>query len=108
MDIETETEMAPRPPEMGKGTPESAAWFREALEELGETQASMARLMKRKGDDRQPQTIARNIRRMATGEARVSGEMRVILTMMKRAKDRAAKRVHDKAGDREVTSPPPT
>ncbi len=65
-----------------RGTPESAAWFRAALEALGETQSSMARLMKHKGDDRQPATIARHMRRMATGEARVSGEMRVILTMM--------------------------
>jgi hypothetical protein len=72
-----------------RGTPESARWFRAMLEELGETQASMARLMKRKGDDRQPETIARHMRRMATGEARVSGEMRVILTMMLRAKKRS-------------------
>jgi hypothetical protein len=76
-----------------RGTPESAEWFRAMLEELGETQASMARLMKRKGDDRNPETIARHMRRMACGEARVSGEMRVILTMMKRAKTRAEKRI---------------
>jgi hypothetical protein len=76
-----------------RGTPESAAWFRAVLEEPGETQASMVRLMKREGDDRQPETIARHLRRMATGEARVSGEMRVILTMMQRAKDRAEKRL---------------
>jgi hypothetical protein len=75
------------------GTPESAEWFKTMLVELGETQASMARLMKRKGDDRQPATIERHIRRMANGEARVSGEMRVILTMMKRAKSRAEKRI---------------
>lgn len=76
-----------------RGTPESAEWFRAMLEELGETQASMARLMKRKGDDRNPETIARHMRRMANGEARVSGEMRVILTMMKRAKNRAERRI---------------
>ena len=70
-----------------RGTPESATWFRVTLEQLGETQASMARLMKRKGDDRKPETIARHMRRMATGEARVSGEMRMILTMMLRAKE---------------------
>ena len=74
------------------GTPESAAWFRAMLEELGETQSSLARLMHRKGDDRQPATILRTIQRMANGEARVSGEMRVILTMMKRAKNRSEKR----------------
>jgi hypothetical protein len=77
------------------GTPESAAWFRAMLEELGETQASMARLMKRKGDDRQPATIERHMRRMANGEARVSGEMRVILTMMLRAKKRAVAKLEN-------------
>jgi hypothetical protein len=82
-----------------RGTPQSAAWFRAMLAELGETQASMARLMKRKGDDRNPETIARHMRRMATGEARVSGEMRVILTMMLRAKSRSEKRLADKVGD---------
>jgi hypothetical protein len=76
-----------------RGTPESAAWFRATLEALGETQASMARLMKRKGDDRQPETIARHMRRMANGDARVSGEMRVILTMMLRAKERGERRI---------------
>ena len=79
-----------------RGTPESAAWFREALVELGETQASMARLMKRKGDDRLPETIARHMRRMATVEARVSGEMRVILTMMRSGKRQAEKRGTEK------------
>lgn len=84
-----------------RGSPESAAWFRAALEALGETQSSMARLMKRKGDDRQPNTILRTIQRMATGEARVSGEMRVILTMMQRAKDRGEKRTAEKAAARD-------
>ena len=79
------------------GTLGSAAWFREALVELGETQASMARLMKHKGDDRQPETIARHMRRMATGEARVSGEMRVIIAMMTRSKQLAEKRAVEKA-----------
>lgn len=84
-----------------RGTPESAAWFRAMLEEIGETQSSLARLMHRKGDDRQPATILRTIQRMACGEARVSGEMRVILTMMKRAKNRAEKRIAaEKAVDR--------
>lgn len=75
------------------GTPpapsaDSAAFFRAALAELGETQSSMARLMKRWGDDRQPATILRNIQRMANGEARVSGEMRVLINFMLRGKKR--------------------
>ena len=76
-----------------RGTPENAAWFRATPEEPGETQASMARLMECKGDDRNPETRARHMRRMACGEARVSGEMRVILTMMPRAKKRAVARL---------------
>jgi hypothetical protein len=92
------------------GTPESAAWFRLMLENLGETQSSLARLMHRKGDDRQPTTILRTIQRMANGEARVSGEMRVILTMMLRAKQRGERRTAAKAAEldetRDVTSDP--
>lgn len=68
------------------GTPESAAWFRAVLEEIGETQSSLARLMKRCGDDRQKATILRNIQRMANGEARVSGEMRVLLHFLRRSR----------------------
>jgi hypothetical protein len=86
------------------GTAESAAWFREALAELGETQASMARLMKREDDDRQPETIARHMRRMATGEARVSGEMRVILTMMRRVRGRTVRNAAAEVADRERQS----
>jgi hypothetical protein len=85
------------PEKPARGSPESAAWFRQALVDLGETQSSLARLMKRKGDDRQPNTILRTIQRMATGDARVSGEMRVILTMMQRAKARGERRTTEKA-----------
>jgi hypothetical protein len=74
-------------------TPESAAWFSVMLEEPGEMQSGLARFMPRKGDDRQPATISRTIQRMANGEAPGSGEMRVILTTMKRAKDRSEKRI---------------
>lgn len=63
-----------------------------ALAGLGETQASMARLMLRNGDDRLPETVARNNRRIANGNARLSGEMRVVLTMLKRGKQKAIAR----------------
>jgi hypothetical protein len=97
------TELTDEPVRKGPigGTPESAAWFRAMLAELGETRSSLARLMHRKGDDRQPATILRTIQRMATGEARVSGEMRVILTMMRRAKNRAEKRAAAEAEARQ-------
>jgi len=67
----------------GRGTPESAAWFREQLEALGIGNSALARAMIENGDDRQFDTIVRGLRRMATGEARVSGEMRALLTMMR-------------------------
>jgi hypothetical protein len=88
------------------GSPESAAYFLAALEELGETKASFARLLKRKGDDRQPDTIIHNLRRMAAGDARVSGEMRVILTMMLRAKRRGELRTNEAKAKRVPTASP--
>lgn len=73
---------------INRGTPESAAFFLAALQVLEENQSSFAWLMKKNGDDRQLETILRRIQRMASGEARVSGEMRVLLTFMMRGKRR--------------------
>ncbi|MCQ4163005.1 hypothetical protein NON00_24215 [Roseomonas sp. GC11] len=56
-----------------------AELFRAKLEELDMTQASFARWMLEHGDNRPIQTIARNVRRIANGEAKLSGEMRIIL-----------------------------
>jgi hypothetical protein len=75
------------------GSPESAAWFKAELEELGLTQSGFAKWLKKRGDDRQPGTILRHIQRMAGGEARVSGEMRVILSMMRAGAKKQAKKV---------------
>jgi hypothetical protein len=66
-----------------RGTPESAAWFRAELAEIGETQSGLARLMKRCGDDREQGNILRSIQRMAAGDARISGEMRVLLHFLR-------------------------
>lgn len=65
------------------GSPDSAAWFRAELVAIGQTQSGLARWMKSRGDDRQPGTILRHVQRMANGEARVSGEMRVILSLLR-------------------------
>ena len=70
------------------GSPESAATFREQLEAIEETQSGLAKLMKRCGDDRQPSTMLRNMQRMALGEARVSGEMRVLLHFLRRGREK--------------------
>ena len=69
-------------------SPESAAWFREQLEAIEEAQRGLAKLMKQCGDDRQPSTMLRNIQRMALGEARVSGEMRVLLHFLRRGREK--------------------
>jgi hypothetical protein len=74
------------------GTEDGAAWFRAKLEELGESQRGLAKILKRYGDDRQFETIVRHISRIATGQARVPGEMRALLNMMQRGKDRSEKR----------------
>jgi hypothetical protein len=66
----------------GRGSPESAAWFRDKLAALGMGQSALARLMLERGDDRQMATILRSLSRMASGDARVSGEMRALLGVL--------------------------
>ena len=61
---------------------EDAEWFRATLKRLGHTQTSFGRWMGELGDTRPEDTIARSIRRMATGEAKVPGEMRVLLHLL--------------------------
>lgn len=80
-----------RPPPT-TGSPESAAWFRAELEALGMTQSGLAKWLAKRGDDRKPGTILRHVQRMANGEARVSGEMRVILSMMRTGAAKARKK----------------
>jgi hypothetical protein len=58
---------------------DDAAWFRDKLQQLGFTQTSLAQWMQTKGDDRSFDAILRSISRMATGDARVSGEMKALL-----------------------------
>jgi hypothetical protein len=56
--------------------------FTKALIDLGIGKGRLATIMKRLGDDRPKHNIERNLRRMAVGEARVSGEMRAMLNML--------------------------
>ena len=70
----------------GWGSPESATWFRGKLTALGLSQHGLARLMLDLGDDRQLATILRCLSRMASGEARVAGEMRAFLGILERFK----------------------
>jgi alpha-D-ribose 1-methylphosphonate 5-triphosphate synthase subunit PhnH len=64
--------------------------FRAFLDELGETQASFSRMLKANGDPRPIVTIDRNVRRWATGEVRLPGEVWVIMQLMRREAATAA------------------
>lgn len=65
--------------------------FRAGLEELGLSQRALASKMKVLGDGRGFETILRGVQRMATGDARVSGEMQVIMTLLLRERGRAGR-----------------
>lgn len=69
-----------------------AAMFRATLSELGFTIGGFVKFMIRHGDCRPASNIKRRLRRMATGEVRVSGEMHVILGMLRNGRARAARR----------------
>jgi hypothetical protein len=56
--------------------------FKRALAGLRIGHGALSTIMKRLGDDRPRQNIRRNLRRMAAGEARVSGEMRALLNVL--------------------------
>jgi hypothetical protein len=60
----------------------SPADFKRALADLGIGTGALSKIMKNLGDDRPRPNIQRNLQRMATGEARVSGEMRAMLNML--------------------------
>lgn len=70
-----------------------AARFREAITGLELNQSRFAGLMNALGDRREMKTILRSIQRMAGEEARVSGEMQVILTLLEREQARAQRLV---------------
>lgn len=90
------------PPPPPHGDAESAAWFRAQLEELGFTRGAFARFMQRRGDDRPKRNIQRSIQRMCAGQARVPGEMRVLLGLMLRSKQRKMARAARKRDEREA------
>ena len=84
--------MSEQKPDVRVGTPQSAAEFRAFLAEIGATQSGFARTLKRLGDDRAKATIVRHVERMATGKARISGAMRVIMSIFRNSRRKRAKR----------------
>lgn len=63
--------------------PPSADEFRTFLADIGETQTSFSRRMTDMGDPRGPRTLLRIIQRMALGESKISGEMYVIMNLLR-------------------------
>jgi len=80
-----------RPPATADRDAEGAAWFRARLAEVGETQGSLAQLMKRCGDLRPEKSILRSIQRMAAGDVKVPGEMRVVLHLLAKSRAKRAR-----------------
>lgn len=72
-----------------EGTNSGAASFKAAIDTLDLNQSSFAGLLAELGDSRELKTILRSVQRMAGAEARVSGEMHVILTLLERDRARA-------------------
>lgn len=67
---------------------DDASQLRGELDGLGFSQSRFAGLLTALGDRREIKTVLRSIQRMATGDARLSGEMQVILTLLKREEAR--------------------
>ena len=67
--------------------------LRAELGDLGFSQTGFAGLMNALGDSRETKTILRSIQRMSSGDARLSGEMQVILTLLRREDARARRLV---------------
>ena len=63
--------------------------LRAAIEGMELNQSSFAALLRGLGDGRELRTILRSIQRMAAADARVSGEMQVILSLLGRDRARA-------------------
>lgn len=89
-----------------KPYPEDAALFRSFLEEIGETQNSFMRILLRLGDHRPKATIVRSVQRMCSGENKISGEMRVLMTVFRNSRRRRSKAAAEAAqADIEAIAP---
>jgi hypothetical protein len=64
-------------------SPYNAEEFRAFLVEISESQSSFARRMLNLGDDRGATTVLRHVQRIANGTVKLSGEMRVIMTLLR-------------------------
>jgi hypothetical protein len=84
----------------------SAAEFRAFLKEIGQTQCGFARTLKRMGDSRQKDAIQRHLSRLGTGKARMSGEMRVIMSIFRNSHRKRLRRTAQAAPPAQPVSSP--
>jgi hypothetical protein len=63
--------------------------LRASIDDMKMSQSGFANLLSELGDTRELKTILRSIQRMAAADARISGEMHVILTLLQRERARA-------------------
>jgi hypothetical protein len=75
--------------EVSNADPIDAEALRASIESMSMNQSSFAGHLSELGDKRELKTILRSIQRMASADARVSGEMQVILTLLERERSRA-------------------
>jgi hypothetical protein len=74
---------------------ELTAEFQAQVRELGDSPVELADRLQKLGDNRPYSTTLRGIQRMLTGETRVSGEMKALVTMMLRQQRRLKKKYAD-------------
>lgn len=72
----------------GRAYPEDAVAFRAFLAEIGETQGSFVRTLIRLGDHRPKETVTKSVQRMCAGSNKISGEMRVLMTVFRNSRRR--------------------
>lgn len=65
-----------------------AAAFIAWLAEIGETKGSLSRIMVRLGDHRPRRTIMRTLERYASGEFKISGEFKVVMSIFRNSRRR--------------------
>jgi len=75
--------------------PIDARTLRASIDNMQLNQSSFAGLLSELGDTRELKTILRSIQRMANSDAKVSGEMQVILKLLERDRSRARRRAAD-------------
>ena len=96
-------------PSLSPRDADDAAWFKARLQEPGFTQRTFSRFMMRRGDLRPRPSILRSMQRMSSGHAWPPGEIRVLLNVMLRSRERGmARRARERDERAAPWNDPPT